>query len=296
MQNSIRTRLNLIFVGLAVIPLLVVGSVLAKRSFDAQAQQALVLQSEVARRVAAEVNAFIQGIVSDLEVVTEVQGVQKLDRAQQTQLLADLQAHGGIYDGVALLDETGREQIRLSRLRVMSEADLRDRSSEDLFRVPQQTGQVYYSSVEFDQAGEPLMTIAMPLSNLRTGTIDGVLLIDARIKKIWELIRDIRLNEGESVYIVDDTGRVIAHRNPSVVLRGTTFEVPDQAGIQAGLDSSQVVLAVDQFALGDHEFAIVAERNLTDALREGFNIVIFVGVVLTVTLMLAIRSLRADCS
>jgi hypothetical protein len=151
------------FVGLAIVPLLVVGSVLTKHSFDAQAQQALVLQGEVARRVAAEVKAFIETIVSDLEVVAEVENIQKADAARQAQILADLLAHEDIYDAVTLLDRAGREKLRFSRLEVVSAGDMRDHSSENAFVIPQKTGQLYYSPIAFDQAGEPLITIAMPL-------------------------------------------------------------------------------------------------------------------------------------
>jgi len=45
---------------------------------------------------------------------------------------------------------------------------------------------------------------------------------NVRFKEIWDLIASIRVTGGESVYIVDASGRVIAFRlNPLVVLRGT---------------------------------------------------------------------------
>ncbi|HEX9869894.1 MAG TPA: hypothetical protein VGC99_15100 [Candidatus Tectomicrobia bacterium] len=59
MRHSLRVRLTVAFMGLAVGPLLLVGVVLAWQSYITQQQQALRLQREVAQRVAAQVTAFL---------------------------------------------------------------------------------------------------------------------------------------------------------------------------------------------------------------------------------------------
>jgi hypothetical protein len=58
MRTSIRTRLTMIFVVLAIGPLLLVGGIIIWQSFLVQQQQAPDMQREVARRVATEVTAF----------------------------------------------------------------------------------------------------------------------------------------------------------------------------------------------------------------------------------------------
>ena len=85
--------------------------------------------------------------------------------------------------------------------------------------------------------------------------------IEIRIKKIRNLIADVRVSPGQSVYIVDAQNKVIAHRNPSVVLRGTSFEVPDQDGLQPGLSGADTVLAVETARFGEQEFNIVVEQD-----------------------------------
>jgi hypothetical protein len=56
--NSIRSRLTLTFIGLVIGPLVVVGGVLAWQSYTVQSEQALTLQHEVAKRVAAQVKTL----------------------------------------------------------------------------------------------------------------------------------------------------------------------------------------------------------------------------------------------
>src|SRR5262249_8812775 len=95
-----------------------------------------------------------------------------------------------------------------------------------------------------------------------------------RMKTIWELMADIRVGPGQNVYIVDAEDKVVAHGNPSVVLRGTRFHVPTQDGVQAGLTGSSVVLAIDTVRLGGQAFHIVVEQAWSEALALAISTVL----------------------
>jgi len=131
------------------------------------------------------------------------------------------------------------------------------------------------------------MTIAVPLLDTRTGLIDGVLVSEVRIKTIWDLIAGIQVSPGQTVYIVDAQGKVVAHPNPSVVLRGTSFRVPDQAGLQPGLAGSNVVLAVDKIRFGQQVFSVVAEQTVSEALALAINTVLITAGLVVVALVIS---------
>ncbi len=267
MRNSIRTRLIVLLILVAVLPLLLLGLVLGWRTFRVQEQQALNLQAQVAQRVSTASASFFDELENQLRMVIEVRGLRNLSLDQQRGLLSELLTYQNAFDELALLDEDGQEEIRLSRLRTFGADDLRSRSQAAEFVVPQETGEIYFSPVRFDEViAEPLLTIAIPMIDPRTGQMDGVLVADARLKRIWDLIASLRLGEAESIYIVDDQGSVIAHRNPSVVLRGTSFTVPDQDGIHPGLDGTDVVLAHERIEVGGQGLYIVAEKAVSEAL------------------------------
>ena len=278
MRNSIRRRLILIFIGLAIGPLLVVGAILAWRSFASLQQQSLLLQQEAARRVDIQVTAFFQELEREMQFTIQTQNLEKLDQ-DHTGALSDLLAYQPAFDELHLLDSQGRERSGVYRLgfAATTTADL---SQTEEFTIPKTTGQIYYSSIFYDETtSEPLMTIAIPVINLRTGSVDGVLVSVARIKKVWDLIAGIDVSQGQSIFIVDAQGKVVAHRNPSVVLRDTSFSVPKQNGLQLGLNGERVVLAFDSMSLGQQELTIVAEQTLTEALAPAINIV-FITLVL----------------
>jgi signal transduction histidine kinase/CheY-like chemotaxis protein/HPt (histidine-containing phosphotransfer) domain-containing protein len=266
MHRSLRVRLTAAFVGLAIGPLLLVGVVLAWRIYAVQQQQALHLQREVTQRIATQVTAFFTELENTLRIVSKVQGVSGLDQARQHSILSEWLWYQRVFDALILLDRQGQERAHVSRSRLVS-SHLGDRFQADEFVIPQTTNQVYYSPVWFEaHRGEPLMTIAVPLPDVRTSLVEGVLVAEVRLKTIWDLIASIQVGPGQSVYMVDARKKVVAHRNPSVVLRDTHFEVPEEDGIQFGLTGVGVVLAMHTVRLGEQALTIVVEQAWSEAM------------------------------
>jgi GAF domain-containing protein/HAMP domain-containing protein len=282
MRNSIRWRLTMAFTSLVVLPLLLVGVVVAWRSINVEPQRALALEGEVARRVSVQVQAFIQELENSLRMVIQVRGLQTLDRDQQRAVLEELLYSQNAFGELILLDGQGQERIRLARLKVITEADLRDRSGADEFTIPKTSGATYYGPVRFDETtNEPRMTVALPIFGLRSGEVDAVLVAELRFRTVWDLIGEIRLDEGENVYIVDAQSQVVAHLNPAVVLQGTHFDPPDQDAITSGLEGVTSALATHEIRFGEQAFIVVAERDVTAALRvPGVTLIIIAAVIL----------------
>ena len=247
---------------------------MAWQSFTTQEQQALNLPREVAQHVSTEVKAFLDGLESELIVVGQVQGLEKLNQDEQYNTLAELLSYRSAFKSLVLLDSQGQEQVHIERSSVPpSEPD--NLAKADEFVIPKTSGQTYYGPVHFDATtGQPFITIAVPLFDVRTGLVDGGLVSEVHFQRIWDLITNLQTSPGQSVYIVDAQNKVVAHQNPSVVLRGTTFHVPDQDGIQPGLNGSSVVLAVDKIRLGGQELNVIAEQTVSEALALAINAIL----------------------
>ncbi len=284
-SESIQARLILILVALTGLPLFLVGVVLSWRSFDVQKQQALILQRQTAQRIGIAVTAFFNEVEGQLRIVSRTQGLQNLDVERQKTILDEVFFYNDIFENLSLLDGQGHERVHISRMNTAPA--LEDRSEADAFRKPQASGETYYSPIRIEELSkEPLMIIAIPLENVRTGLIDGVIVAELRIKRIWELIAELRVSEGQSVYIVDAQNHVVAHRDPSVVLKDTKFNTPSEDGDHPGLDSKRVILATDRIELGEQELNIVAEQEWGEALNLA-NTTIILIVILIVPSMLA---------
>lgn len=311
MRGGIRNRLTLAFFGLAIGPLVLVGIILGTQSFTTQEQQALNLQHEVAQRVSTQIASFFAEVESQLLLTDHAHSLHSLSRNEQQRTLANLLKYQDVFEELVLLDSEGQQRAGVSRTGLTTSGPS-DLSGADEFVIPQSTGQTHYSPIRFDETtGEPHITIAVPLLNVRTGLSDGVLISEVRVKKIWNLIGNLRVSAGQSVYIVDAQDKVVAHRNPSVVLRGTTFQVPNQNGIRPGLSSTigesvagtpsdqalvwlvksttggDSVLAVDTIQLGGQELNIVAEQSLPEALNLAANTVLITAGLVIAMLVIA---------
>ncbi len=293
MQRSIRTKLIVAFVALATIPLILVGAVLTWRNLETQQQQALATQREVAQGAAAQVAAFIQDRESEMRVLIQVRGLQDLSYDQLNSVLSQLLSVQRAFDEVALLNREGREMGRVSRHELFTAADLADRSQASEFMLPASSHETYYGPVWFDpRNGQPLMTVAVPALDARTGQTDGVLIANVRVSQAWDVITNnefavVNVGKKGFAYIVDSRGAVIAHRDASIVLRHTIFLPPGKDGVYTGLYGTSAVLAEADIQLGQRILRVVAELPMSEALAPTYTSLAIAGVLILVVIGIA---------
>jgi len=127
---------------------------------------------------------------------------------------------------LAQVNPSGIERLRVSRL----ETDVID-SHNDVLKDPKfveaMAHKTYYGPVYFRSESEPYMTLA--LAGDRRDA--GVSVAEVNLKFIWDVISQIKVGEHGQAYVVDAMGRLIAHPDLNLVLRGTN--VSELAQVQA---------------------------------------------------------------
>ena len=142
---------------------------------------------------------------------------------------------------LALLDNEGREQLRISRQAMDQVGSNTDFSTEDKFKAAV-ANKVFYGPVYFRRGTEPFMTLAMAGSRRDA----GVSVAEVNLTLIWDVVNQIRVGRNGRAYVVDAQGRLIAHPEISLVLRNTDFSQLAQvrsARLQdgtAGLEEAQI--------------------------------------------------------
>src|SRR6202008_2782946 len=117
---------------------------------------------------------------------------------------------------IAELDPSGHEQVRVSRLAMNVLGSGTDYSQDPKFTAAQ-AQKVYYGPVYFRRESEPYMTLA--LAGARRDA--GVSVAEVNLKLIWDVVTQIKVGERGQAYVIDGTGRLIAHPDISLVLRNT---------------------------------------------------------------------------
>ena len=108
MRKSLRIRLTLSFVILAIVPLLIIGAVTSFRTFTVQEQQAIALQQEVVQRVTIQVENFIFSREEELQLLIDIQGFSGLDAEQQRGLMRNLLQKQNVFAAIILIDKDGQ--------------------------------------------------------------------------------------------------------------------------------------------------------------------------------------------
>jgi hypothetical protein len=185
-----------------------------------------------AEAVAAMIGQFIRGI--EAQVGWTTQGTREQRYLDGPRLLRQVPA----ITELSLLDATGHEQLRISRLAKDVVERQTDYSQDPKF-TEANAHKVYYGPVYFPRPvgphdpGEPYMT----LSVASTRPDVGVSVIEIRLKQVQDTVAGIKVGERGVAYVLDPQGRVIAH--PDINLITADF---------SGLAQVQVARAVGSAA------------------------------------------------
>ena len=224
-KSSIRTRWAVSLIFLALLPLLVLGIIVSWKSFTVQIELTGKYQREVARHALSYVELFVHELESILNMAVKVNTLSNMSHEEIAVVLTKIQVlgdekHVNLIDELSFIDDSGREQVRIDRITVFSENEMRELSTADVFQNPIKTGQVFYGSILIDEfTGEPFFSMGIPIVNPRSGKANGVLVAKVRLHTAWDMLANIHVGQSGHAYLVDPTGRVVSHKNRSLVLK-----------------------------------------------------------------------------
>lgn len=290
MRKSLRIRLTVLFIGLAVVPLVVVGIILAQRVLTIEEAQALDLQHEVAQNASAETLALLRALENDLTLQLQELDTNS-DRGQQISLMLNMLGSGeyrDVYEEVALLSSNGQETVRVSRSGTVSSTELISRSGSAAFEQPKASGETYFSPVWFDESGTAFITLSVPISELRSVQVSHVFVADFRFRAIRNLVTRMQTDSAHEIYVADAAGTVIAHPDAAIEQQGIQIALPEQSALQPGIHGTGAVVGVDRVQLGDLDLALVTERTQTVALISAYDTMRTIVIVIVVTFVVAL--------
>ena len=276
---------------LAIVPLLVMGGVLIWHSYLERSAEVIELQKAITEHVSDRVSLYLEEQEQKMLALTRTEYLPVLSREQQADTLLKFLStskegrYGHVFNEITLLDNSGTELVRQSRLRSFNKDDLRDRSNTDEYLVPVRTGKNYYSPVYFDAVtGAPVMKISMPIKDLRTQAVEGILVSVLNLRSMEQLVADTRIGKNGIVYLLDQQRRVIVHPHPSIVLQNPHFDPPAEPAIITGIQGEKAVVAAKDIAFGDRTLQVVTELPVAEAFHHLPHTIVIIGAIIVFTL------------
>ncbi|HQV94592.1 MAG TPA: GAF domain-containing protein [Anaerolineales bacterium] len=288
MRKSLRTRLTVYFIALVMAPLLLIGAIGTWQTYTTEVPHTLESQDQVAKRVAEQVRNFIEGRETELRSLTDINDFSNATREEQVILLSNLFSNQTVYEELILTNGQGRELLFLSRLKVVTPEEFSNRAGSDEFEKPKETGATYFSPISFNElTGEPYMVVSVPALDLRSGKLDYVLIAKFRFKSVWDLMGQADVVGGGAVYMTDNSGFVVAHANPSFVLKKAQITPPSESSFTTGITGVSSALAVEPITFGEQTFYVLAEQPASEALALARNNIILTTIATLIAMVVA---------
>ena len=224
-----------------------------------------------ARAAAAKIQGFLDGITNQLGWLVQLPWTEEPDERRRIDALRLLRQVPAIVS-LTLVDGSGRERLYVSRIGLNRTESRTDRSA-DVAVTGARSARIWYGEVSYYRGSEPYLTVA--ISGNRPSV--GVVVAEVNLKLIWDVISAIKVGETGSAFVLDGPGRLVAHPDISLVLRGADeatlapFRAIRDAvgragsGLATGQDAQGNTIVAAAAPVSGPDWTIMVEQPLAEA-------------------------------
>ena len=295
MRIPIAVKFAIAMVGLVALTLAANTTVSLWLSYQEAQRTALQVQQEMAQAASDQINQFVSDLERQIGWTTHAEW-KRVGLEQQRYDFIRLLRQAPAITELLYIDSNGIEQLKVSRLEPDSVASLVNHSTDPRFVQAVAKG-IWFGPVNFRHGSEPYMTIAV--SHPGSGPV--VTIAEVNLKLIWDVISSIRVEETGYSFVVGPSGKLIAHPDMSLVLRGTDMSGLPQvaralagarldvrsstAAVAEGLDGKPVLSAYAGIPRLD--WMVFVQSPVGEALAPVYLLMQRSGLLLTIALLLA---------
>ncbi len=216
MRRGLFLKYVVLFVGLVTGVLVINAALDLYFVYQDNRRASIDVQREKAEAAAQKIESFVREIERQIGWVAQAQWASlplEQRRFDYVRLMRQVPA----ITELVQLDRAGKEQLRVSRLSMDVVGAGTDHSTDPAF-IGATANKVYFGPVYFRKESEPYLTMAVS-----HGGRSGVTVAEVNLKLIWDVVSQIKVGHDGYAYVVDRLGRLVAHPDISLVLRGTNM-------------------------------------------------------------------------
>jgi adenylate cyclase len=197
-----------------VVPLLVNG---ASEAWFGYRDQRVMLSQRLhaeAGTSAGKIQAFLDDIIDQLQWTVQLPWRDGADERHRFDVLRLMRQVPAVVE-IILVDGKGVERLHVSRVDPDVVNSGIDRTNDPAV-IGAGSGPIWYGPVTLHEGSEPHMTVAVAGAR----EINGITVAVINLKLIWDVISAIRVGQSGDAFVLDRSGRLVAHPDISLVLRG----------------------------------------------------------------------------
>ncbi|MBE2238680.1 MAG: GAF domain-containing protein, partial [Caldilineaceae bacterium] len=260
---------------IAIVALMILFSV------NAQYQQTLAQQRELAESVARQASEFMLKLRSDLKTLASIVPLSPQSPNSLTRLLHSVQDNNRSFMDLAIVGPTGTDLARITSAEVAGRG-LVDRSDTEAFKAALR-GESYASPVSMLN-GFPVQVVSLPIVN-ESGPV-GAVYAQVDLTTMWNIVSKAKLGQHGYAYLIDGQGLPIVQQDLSrlsteplttpIVLDAITNGVEPAASqsYATGLLTPEPVVGFYKpFQVAPFTWFSIVEQPTSDAFGQIYNVI-----------------------
>ncbi len=253
------------------IPLAINGAIEAWLGYRDQRARLDQLLGVQATSAATRIHGFIEAIQNELGWLVQLPWTDDPDDRRRTDALRLFRQVPAIVR-LQLIDHRGQERLYISRTGLNRIDSRADRSSDPAV-AGVRSARIWFGDMSYNRGSEPYLMVA--ISGNRPSA--GAVIAEVNLKLVWDVISTIKVGKAGFAFVLDRPGRLIAHPDISLVLRGAdeATSKPFQAirdaigraglGFATGRDVQGHDVAVAAAAVPGPDWTVVVEQPVSEA-------------------------------
>ncbi len=211
-RGRLARRLALIFLALALLPLVLGGSMAVLTTYQIGTEEVASREELALVLGEALIRNYLETLLNDLEVIGNLALLDRehMDLAARSVCLQ----RGDRYVDLSVMTIDGQELARLVNCTPLASGALQNRSAyEPFFRA--QRGELYVGEVSFVEGNDPYVRVSRPIEYQGKRVVVVTALVN--LKGLWRPLKELDPGAKGYFYLVDRRGNVMAFRDLSVV-------------------------------------------------------------------------------
>lgn len=204
--HTISFKIPLFFVVVALVPLLLSNIFWYYSIRPVIISDIASTQEQAASAIAEQVKHTVTDIVQNITVTTHIPSFTNGNIAEEKDILSSLMHNDSNIMQIALLNKNGLQLANFTK--EGQNPSLTDKKNSSEF-INASEGNMYISPVMFS-SDQPTVSIAVPIQST-TGAFEGAVTARITLQAIQQIISTFHVGKEGYIYIVDQTGVVIAH-------------------------------------------------------------------------------------
>ena len=289
-NNSLKSRLILLFILFSCIPMLITSTVNNVTQLNTLKETSVQSNLLLSQQIGAGIKRNIddnQGINATFAGMPAIKAMRVSSMAS---ILKNFQDNNPQFELIAVLDKDGNQIAR-------SSGKLGSRADRDYFKAAiagqQFTSKAYISAT----TNQLCVTVSCPIRN-DNGEIVGVVASDITLKSIWDIADNITIGKTGYMDIVDSSGIVIAHPDKDRVMKKEDFSnlpyvadvISGKTGTVEAESSQQQDSLISYTPIENYNWGIITYLPIYDIYSYFFSVAVMNIILMIIFLVVSIAA------